>query len=78
MYYDMFVTLVLFTVAPEEDDQELTYADVNILQRPGRQVQQRAETEVEYGQIRFSERPRRQTVEPPADDCVYAMVRKDR
>ncbi|XP_074503670.1 immunoglobulin superfamily member 10-like isoform X2 [Sebastes fasciatus] len=64
--------------APEEDDQELTYADVNILQRPGRQVQQRAETEVEYGQIRFSERPRRQTVEPPADDCVYAMVRKDR
>ncbi|XP_059202878.1 uncharacterized protein LOC131982284 [Centropristis striata] len=61
----------------EEDDQELTYADVRIMQRPGRQVQQRAEAEVEYGQVKFSERPR-QAVEPAEDECVYAKVRKAR
>ncbi|XP_054452922.1 hemicentin-1-like isoform X2 [Anoplopoma fimbria] len=61
----------------EEDDQELTYADVKIFQRPGRQRQQRAETEVEYGQLVFSERPP-QTEEPAKDECVYAKVRKGR
>ncbi|XP_070819511.1 uncharacterized protein [Chaetodon trifascialis] len=61
----------------KEDEQELTYADVSIVQRQARQVQPRAETEVEYGQIKFSQRPRR-AAEPTGDDCVYAMVRKDR
>ncbi|XP_051277007.1 LOW QUALITY PROTEIN: hemicentin-1-like [Dicentrarchus labrax] len=61
----------------QEDDQELTYADVRIMQRQGRQTQQRAEVEVEYGQVKFSERPR-QAVEPTADDCVYSQVRKGR
>ncbi|XP_076595944.1 uncharacterized protein LOC143326269 isoform X4 [Chaetodon auriga] len=61
----------------KEDEQELTYADVSIVQRRARQVQPRAETEVEYGQIKFSQRPR-QAAEPRGDDCVYAMVRKDR
>ncbi|XP_076595941.1 uncharacterized protein LOC143326269 isoform X1 [Chaetodon auriga] len=63
--------------AEKEDEQELTYADVSIVQRRARQVQPRAETEVEYGQIKFSQRPR-QAAEPRGDDCVYAMVRKDR
>ncbi|XP_068571520.1 uncharacterized protein [Cebidichthys violaceus] len=61
----------------EEDDQELTYADVKIVQRPGRQMQQRAVTEVEYGEVMFSERPR-QSVRPAEDECVYAKVRKGR
>ncbi|XP_042275126.1 uncharacterized protein LOC121902027 isoform X1 [Thunnus maccoyii] len=45
----------------EEDDQELTYADVNIVQRPGRQMHQKAEMEVEYGQVKFSGRPQQTT-----------------
>ncbi|XP_067455213.1 cell surface A33 antigen-like isoform X2 [Thunnus thynnus] len=45
----------------EEDDQELTYADVNIMQRPGRQMHQKAEMEVEYGQVKFSGRPQQTT-----------------
>ncbi|XP_067455219.1 uncharacterized protein [Thunnus thynnus] len=45
----------------EEDDQELTYADVNIVQRPGRQMHQKAETEVEYDQVKFSGRPQKTT-----------------
>ncbi|XP_041800548.1 hepatocyte cell adhesion molecule isoform X3 [Chelmon rostratus] len=61
----------------KEDEQELTYADVNIVQRHRRQMQQRAETEVEYGQVKFSQAPRR-TVEPAGDDCVYSVVRKGR
>ncbi|KAF1384635.1 hypothetical protein PFLUV_G00122250 [Perca fluviatilis] len=63
----------------EEDDQELTYADVRFAQRPGKQMQRKAEVEVEveYGQVKFSERPQ-QTVEPAGDECVYARVRKDR
>ncbi|XP_049442677.1 uncharacterized protein LOC125894961 isoform X4 [Epinephelus fuscoguttatus] len=61
----------------EEDDQELTYADVRIVQRQGMQMQQRQETQVEYGEVKFSERPR-QPVEPAGDDCVYAKVRKAR
>nr|XP_033488319.1 uncharacterized protein LOC117260480 isoform X2 [Epinephelus lanceolatus] len=61
----------------EEDDQELTYANVRIVQRQGMQMQQRQETQVEYGEVKFSERPR-QPVEPAGDDCVYAKVRKAR
>ncbi|XP_044219482.1 T-cell surface antigen CD2-like isoform X2 [Thunnus albacares] len=45
----------------EEDDQELTYADVNIMQRPGRQMHQKAEMEVEYDQVKFSGRPQQTT-----------------
>nr|XP_046261360.1 uncharacterized protein LOC124067792 isoform X4 [Scatophagus argus] len=59
----------------EDDEQELTYADVKIVQQPVRQRQQKAEAQVEYGQIKFSEQPR-QTDPPPRDECVYAMVRK--
>uniref|UniRef100_UPI0037E9A4DC uncharacterized protein n=1 Tax=Semicossyphus pulcher TaxID=241346 RepID=UPI0037E9A4DC len=61
----------------EEDDQDLTYADVRIMQQQGRQAQPRAEMEVEYGQVKFSERPPR-AVEPAGDECVYAKVRKGR
>ncbi|XP_056239645.1 uncharacterized protein LOC130174068 isoform X1 [Seriola aureovittata] len=59
----------------EADDQELTYADVRILQRQRGQVKQREEVEVEYGQVKFSQRSR-QPVEPTGDNCVYAMVRR--
>ncbi|KAG7244867.1 hypothetical protein INR49_028076 [Caranx melampygus] len=65
------------TPAEEAGEQELTYADVRILQRQGKPVKQREEVEVEYGQVKFSEQPR-QAVEPAGNDCVYAMVRKDR
>ncbi|XP_077958316.1 uncharacterized protein LOC120817836 isoform X7 [Gasterosteus aculeatus] len=57
----------------EEDDQELTYSEVRIGPRPGRQMKQRAEEEVEYGEVKFSQRPRH-NVEPAADECVYAKV----
>ncbi|XP_070769904.1 uncharacterized protein [Enoplosus armatus] len=59
----------------EEGEMELTYADVRVVQRQGRKMQQREEMEVEYGQVKFSQRPR-QTVEPTGDECVYAKVRK--
>ncbi|XP_038547907.1 T-cell surface antigen CD2 isoform X1 [Micropterus salmoides] len=61
----------------EEDEQELTYADVRVMQRPGRQMQQKEEVEVEYGQVKISKQPR-QTVEPAVDECVYAKVRRGR
>ncbi|XP_077958322.1 uncharacterized protein LOC144406315 isoform X2 [Gasterosteus aculeatus] len=57
----------------EEDDQELTYSEVRIGPRPGRQMKQRAEEEVEYGEVKFSQRPR-PNVEPAADECVYAKM----
>ncbi|XP_040904831.1 uncharacterized protein LOC121188949 [Toxotes jaculatrix] len=57
------------------DEQELTYADVRVVQRQGRKVQQRPQEEVEYGQVKFS-RQSRQIAEPAGDDCVYAKVRK--
>ncbi|XP_045898557.1 uncharacterized protein LOC123966439 [Micropterus dolomieu] len=50
----------------EEVEQELTYADVRVVQPPGRQMQQREEVEVEYGQVKISKQPR-QTVEPTGD-----------
>ncbi|XP_070706012.1 cell adhesion molecule 3-like [Pempheris klunzingeri] len=61
----------------DEDEQGLTYADVRIVQREGRQMPQMAEMGVEYGQVKFSERPRRAVV-PAGDECVYAKVRRDR
>ncbi|KAK2849200.1 hypothetical protein Q5P01_009034 [Channa striata] len=61
----------------EDNEEELTYADVRVTQRQERQLQQTAEVEVEYGQVRFSGRPR-QTVRPSGDDCVYAKVCRDR
>ncbi|KAL6117703.1 uncharacterized protein ACO6RY_15433 [Pungitius sinensis] len=61
----------------EEDNQELTYSEVRIGPRPGRQMKQRAEEEVEYGEVKFSQRPRHK-VEPAADECVYAKVRREK
>ncbi|CAK6956564.1 uncharacterized protein LOC125894961 isoform X3 [Scomber scombrus] len=61
----------------EEDGQELTYAEVNIVQRQRRQMHQREETEVEYGQVKFSRRPQSSVV-PTQDECVYSQVRKNR
>ena len=71
------LTCSSFHSKEEEDDQELTYADVNIVQRPGRQMHQKAEMEVEYGQVKFSGRPQK-TVQPKEDECVYAKVRNSR
>lgn len=62
--------------AVEEDDQDLTYADVRIVQQKGRRAEQRAEEEVEYGQVKISKKPRQ--CEIAMDDTVYAKVRKSR
>ena len=51
-----------FNSTEEEDDQELTYADVKIVQRQGRQMHQKTEMEVEYGQVKFSGQPQQTTV----------------
>ncbi|XP_069027737.1 uncharacterized protein [Embiotoca jacksoni] len=56
-----------------EDDQEVTYANVRMVQRQQRQVEQRGKVEVEYGQEKFSERPRQ--TQPAGEDCLYANVR---
>lgn len=61
----------------EEDEQELTYADVKVMPRQGRKIPQMEEIEVEYGQVKFSSRPSR-TARPSGDDCVYAKVCRDR
>ncbi|XP_016894747.2 uncharacterized protein LOC103391003 isoform X2 [Cynoglossus semilaevis] len=52
-------------------DQELTYANVNKVQR--RQEKTAAEDTVEYGQIFFKEKPR-QTANPVQDECIYSSV----
>ncbi|KAK2849599.1 hypothetical protein Q5P01_009433 [Channa striata] len=52
----------------EDNEVELTYADIRVIQRQERQLQQTAEVEVEYSQ----------TVRPSGDDCVYAKVCRDR
>ena len=70
------LTCSSFHSTEEEDDQELTCADVKIVQRQGRQMHQTAEMEVEYGQVNFSGRPQK-TVKPE-DESVYAKVRKSR
>ena len=61
----------------EEDVQELTDANVKIVQQQRRQMHQTAEMEVEYGQVNFSGRPRK-TVKPSEDESVYAKVHKNR
>lgn len=68
----------IFMSTGEEDEQELTYADVKVIPRQGRKVPQLTEIEVEYGQVKFSSRPSSRTARPPEDDCVYAKVRRDR
>ncbi|KAK7922795.1 hypothetical protein WMY93_009697 [Mugilogobius chulae] len=58
----------------EEDDQELTYADVRILRQPER-MPQTSEGEVEYGQVKFSNQsPHISVAEDNA--CIYAKVRR--
>ncbi|XP_072295635.1 uncharacterized protein [Eucyclogobius newberryi] len=58
----------------EEEDQELTYADVRILRQPGRRLQT-SEGEVEYGQVNFSNQsPHISVAEDNA--CIYAKVRR--
>ncbi|KAF7668457.1 hypothetical protein LDENG_00011900 [Lucifuga dentata] len=56
-----------------EDDQDVTYADVRIMQCQRKQRHENLEMEVEYGQVKVSGAPR-QAVEPSVDDCVYAKV----
>ncbi|XP_078145140.1 uncharacterized protein LOC144542412 [Centroberyx gerrardi] len=58
-----------------EDAQDVTYADVRIMQRQAKPRQEKAHMEVEYGQVKVSGR-RRQPAEPTEDDCVYAKVVK--
>ncbi|XP_028314990.1 uncharacterized protein LOC114470848 isoform X3 [Gouania willdenowi] len=57
-----------------QDDQELTYAAVKVVQRPGTLEVHRSEVEVEYGEVKFSQQPRQ--IQVPPDDCVYARVYK--
>ncbi|XP_028315001.1 uncharacterized protein LOC114470848 isoform X12 [Gouania willdenowi] len=57
-----------------QDDQELTYAAVKVVQRPGTLEVHRSEAEVEYGEVKFSQQPRQ--IQVPPDDCVYARVCK--
>ncbi|XP_071373463.1 uncharacterized protein [Centroberyx affinis] len=58
-----------------EDAQDVTYADVRIMQRQAKPRQEKAQMEVEYGQVKVSG-GRRQPTKPTEDDCVYAMVVK--
>ncbi|XP_054890109.1 T-cell surface antigen CD2 [Poeciliopsis prolifica] len=65
-------------VEKEEDDQEMTYADVRIVKKQGRRVEKSVEADVEYGQVKFSKKPRTSQINPAMDDTVYAQVRKGR
>ncbi|XP_016525070.1 uncharacterized protein LOC103135512 isoform X2 [Poecilia formosa] len=65
-------------VEKEEDDQEMTYADVRIVKKQGRRVEKSEEADVEYGQVKFSKKPRISQTNPTVDDTVYAQVRKGR
>ncbi|XP_029917836.1 uncharacterized protein LOC115366495 isoform X2 [Myripristis murdjan] len=56
-----------------EDEQDVTYADVRVVQRQVRQRVEKDNVEVEYGQIKVSG-GRRPNVQPAEDDCVYAKV----
>ncbi|XP_077434799.1 uncharacterized protein LOC144059528 [Vanacampus margaritifer] len=60
-----------------EDQEDLTYADVRIVNQSTRSIKVRGEVEVEYGQVKFSERPRR-TVKAESNACVYAQVYRGR
>ncbi|XP_014887024.1 uncharacterized protein LOC106946869 isoform X2 [Poecilia latipinna] len=65
-------------VEKEDDDQEMTYADVRIVKKQGRRVEKSEEADVEYGQVKFSKKPRISQTNPTVDDTVYAQVRKGR
>lgn len=62
----------------ENDDQEMTYADVRIVKKQGRRVDKSEEADVEYGQVKFSKKPRTSQTNPTMDDTVYAQVRRAR
>ncbi|XP_057705299.1 T-cell surface antigen CD2 [Corythoichthys intestinalis] len=59
------------------DEQELTYADVRIVNQPRRSIQVKKDLEIEYGQVKFSERARR-SVAVKEDPRLYAQVRRNR
>ncbi|MED6279352.1 hypothetical protein CHARACLAT_033583, partial [Characodon lateralis] len=63
----------------EEDDQEMTYADVRIVKKQERKEEVNV-ADVEYSQVTFSKRPksRPDRPNPTMDDTVYAQVRKGR
>ncbi|XP_023184907.1 uncharacterized protein LOC111607182 isoform X2 [Xiphophorus maculatus] len=65
-------------VEKENDDQEMTYADVRIVKKQGRRVDKSEEADVEYGQVKFSKKPRTSQTNPTMDDTVYAQVRRAR
>lgn len=77
LFLSVVVKHDMFMSTEEEDEQELTYADVKVMPRQGRQIPQMTEIEVEYGQVKFSSRPPR-TARPREDDGVYAKVHRDR
>ncbi|CAL8307699.1 unnamed protein product [Arctogadus glacialis] len=56
--------------------EDVTYADVSVLQRQGQRREQ-GEGEVEYGAVRVAPGPRR-TLETNVDECVYAQPRRTR
>ncbi|XP_059919331.1 uncharacterized protein LOC132466252 isoform X2 [Gadus macrocephalus] len=60
------------------DTEDVTYADVSVLQRQGQRREQGAgEGEVEYGEVKVAPGPRR-TLETNVDECVYAQPRRTR
>ncbi|KAK5611432.1 hypothetical protein CRENBAI_016902 [Crenichthys baileyi] len=67
------------TTKVEEDDQEVTCADVRVVKKQERKVEVNV-ADVEYGQVKFSKRPksRPDRSNPTMDDTVYAQVRKAR
>lgn len=57
----------------DADDQDVTYADVRVLQGHMRRKEKPTATEVEYGEVTVCGGPARS---PSQDNCVYATVRK--
>lgn len=59
----------------KDEEHELTYADVRILQQPGRRAQPQMSETVEYGQVKFSNQ--NQHVSKAVDNnCIYSNVRR--
>ncbi|CAL8272648.1 unnamed protein product [Boreogadus saida] len=56
--------------------EDVTYADVSVLQRRGQRRDQ-GEGEVEYGAVRVAPGPGR-TLETNVDECLYAQPRRKR
>ncbi|CAL8272472.1 unnamed protein product [Boreogadus saida] len=56
--------------------EDVTYADVSVLQRRGQRREQ-GEGEVEYGVVRGAPGPGR-TLETNVDECVYAQPQRTR